>query len=130
MPSYIVKADPDEDWYCYWSTVVDAPVAFGTRAELEAAPWMTPAEVAPDRFARADETGSSANWANWPADQQPYIWSDTEGFVLMDCGPDRDPDEGIWVLPRANLREFCERGAGPDTADLCRFEPYVEEADA
>ena len=130
MPSYIVKASPDEDFYVVWSTVVDAPTGWGTRAALEH--WRPGPDTAPERFDRADDNGTSAAWTDWPKEDQPYAWGDSDGFGLGEVGPERDG--GSYTLPRANLRAFCERletdERGAETADLLTFEPWDDtEAD-
>lgn len=122
MPSYIVKADPDQDFYVRWSTIVDAPTDWGTRSHLERSA-RRPEEVTPDRFARADERGTSADWPGFAPDEQPYGWTDSDGFIVgeVDLSNDqRNDDEGGWyVLPRANLRALCERlDAEQDPSDL------------
>ena len=126
MPSYIVKASPDEDWYAVWSTIVDAPTYFGTRAELERS-IHDPRELAPERFARADERGTSADWTDWPKDDMPFGWNYAE-FLVMEGSPDNpDGADGCWLLPRENLRAYCERLANDDLApDLLRFERYED----
>lgn len=127
MPSYIVKADRDQDFYVNWSTVVDAPTDWGTRAELEES--RQPADVTPERFARADERGTSANWINWPAEKMPFGWGD-ESFIVMevDLPNDRTENEdGYYSLPRTNLRAFCERlEAEQDPTDLLVWEFYED----
>ena len=102
MPAYIVKDKPDEDFYVMWSSVVDAPTFCGTRAEMERCPWFGPGDVAAERFARADQFGTSAQWgADQPGAEiyRPYGWSDSEGFIYQQQG---------W-LRRGRLRELCER---------------------
>lgn len=74
MPRFIVKPDPAEDFYVYWSTIVDEVIACGSRAEL--ADWLTeyggayqvPHSV---RFGRADRTGSSSlhGWYGWDVEE-------------------------------------------------------------
>lgn len=124
MPSYIIKATPTEDFYVMWSTVVDAPTRWGTRAEIVRQCWDV-RDVAPERFVRANENGTSAAWPDWPADDQPYGWSD-EGWMVRECIP--HDDNGAWVLPRANLRAFCEAlGAQEDARHLLTLEPYDDE---
>lgn len=127
MPSYIVKATPTEDFYVMWSTVVDAPTGWGDRAFIES---HYPGEQStPDRFARADANGTSANWPDWPADDQPYSWTDSDGFGLGEVGPYRE--DGHYSLPRANLRAFCDRlesdPRGEETADLLVFESFQDD---
>tara|TARA_R100001244_G_scaffold6385_14_gene7541 strand:+ start:3176 stop:3622 length:447 start_codon:yes stop_codon:yes gene_type:complete len=130
MPTYIVKATPDEDWYCMWSTVVDAPTYWGTRRELEQAA-RDPREIAAERFHRADDNGSSAAWPGWPAARQPFAWADDEFLLMNDTPPMPDPlpdgaDGACWLLPRANLRAFCEALDQPDgdLAPLLRLNLY------
>jgi hypothetical protein len=130
MPSYIVKADPAQDFYVMWSTVVDAPCAFGTRAEL--ARFYPGPDSAPERFARADEFGTSANWPNWPSHDMPFGWQDEE-FIVMEGSPERLGEDGYseagcWLLPRGNLRAYCEElGAGRDGAELLRWHAEEEQ---
>ena len=98
MGHTIIKPIRDEDFYVVYSSVVDAPIRCGTRAELEA----TYEHAGADRFARADETGSSSKlgWDGW-ADQTITV---REGFR-----PDAYP-ENSWgaAVARADLRKFCE----------------------
>ncbi|MCW6008697.1 hypothetical protein K1W54_29745 [Micromonospora sp. CPCC 205371] len=71
MGHILIKPVPDRDEYVYWSTVVEAPIAFGSRVEMLAEfaeewkrdhgdippqGWRSPEA----RLARADEYGSSA----------------------------------------------------------------------
>lgn len=122
MPNFIVKAERDQDWYCIWSTVVDAPTYWGSRAELVAEHY-DPAAVAAERFKRADQNGTSAKIPGTPDDEQWFGWNDGP-FVLMEAGPESSGD-GCWLLPRANLRAFCEAlGSERDTTDLCVWEPH------
>lgn len=65
MPSYIVKINPEDDLYTYWSTIVDAPLFLGTRAELtdyllREARDAGVETAADERFERADRTGTSS----------------------------------------------------------------------
>jgi hypothetical protein len=118
MPSFIVKASPDEDYYVMWSEIVDAPTAAGTRAELETTSYFQPADVAPERFARADQYGTSAAAPAGGKIYRFYEWSDS-GMVYKQQG----------YLPRARLRELCERlAADQPVGDL--LEPFEDEADA
>jgi hypothetical protein len=120
MPSYIVKCDPDQDFYVMWSSIVDAPTAWGSRTEIEAPSWLEPAAIAAERFHRADEYGTSAQWG---ADQpgtaiiRPYAW-DSDGFIYLQQG----------LLPRARLRELCERLEKDDQADVTdMLEPFEDD---
>jgi hypothetical protein len=86
MPSYIVKAAPDEDLYVEWSTVVDAPIRWGTSDALV---------LRRDRKSRADATGTSSfdGFYNW----------EQESFLVANLG-----DGHFYRLPRHNLRVFLE----------------------
>lgn len=112
MPTYIIKPSRDEDFYVWWSTIVDAPVAWGPRDDSE------PAE----RWERADERGTSANWTDWPIEKMPYRW-DCEPLLIREQPDLPDGGEGWWYIPRANLREFCRRlDAGEPIRDLVTWE--------
>ena len=72
MGHVVIKPVPGIDEYVYWSTVVEAPIAWGSRAEMlddltvewrqDHGPDVPPAGLsAPEkRLERADEYGSSA----------------------------------------------------------------------
>lgn len=119
MPSYIVKDKPDEDYYVMWSSIVDAPTFAGTRAEMEACHWFGPQDVADERFERADTYGTSAQWGAGEPGQKitrVYGWDDSEGFVYQGEG---------W-LPRAKLRELCERLGREESVDDL-LEPFEDD---
>lgn len=83
MPSYIVKIKPDHDLYVYWSTIVEGPIAIGTRTELAdylrtRAHHVSAELAAPERFDRADNTGTSSI-------DRFYDWSN-EGFIVEQYG--------------------------------------------
>jgi hypothetical protein len=125
MPSFLVKASPDEDWYCRWSTIVDAPTAWGSREQMTREAH-DPREVAPERFERADRNGTSAMIPGTPDAEQWFGWSDGE-FILAEAGPDYR-EGGSWMLPRANLRAFCEAlEADQDTTPLCVWEQHEDD---
>lgn len=112
MPAFVVKPDPAVDFYVYWSTVVESPLAWGSIAELEADwPDLTGhGPFDPERFARAGRTGSSAHCLNFG---YPY---GSEGMIYEQQG---------W-LPRANLPELCHRlEVGAPVDDL--LEPFEDD---
>jgi hypothetical protein len=95
MPRYLVKVTPDEDLYVEWSTIVDAPTAWGTREEMfeYLLRWDQKKEEyarpeIEERFARADEYGTSSL-------HRDYDWDDDE-FMYLQSG----------LVPRARLAEF------------------------
>ena len=98
MPSTIIKPKPKEDFYVVWSTVVDAATYWGTRAELEA----EYRDGTPERFARADQHGTSALWGS-----RAYGWVQSNRTLML--GEDVDHREGHFaILNIDDLREWCE----------------------
>lgn len=57
MPSIILKATPESKNYVVWSSIVDAPLGYGTQEELQSGGFRR--EYTDERFERADRTGSS-----------------------------------------------------------------------
>jgi len=100
MPSYVLKASPDEDLYAIYSTIVDAIVFIGPRGETrQHLLHQDGINGKPDeRLARADQNGSSClidsdGTGVW------YGWND-EAIRIME-GPG-----GPGRLPRANLSAY------------------------
>jgi hypothetical protein len=123
MGHTIIKPIRDEDFYVVYSSVVDAPIRCGTRAELEA----TYEHAAADRFARADEHGTSSKlgWDGW--DQQTITVR--EGFR-----PGAWPPNACWAkVARVDLRQLCESvdadGYWNPPEGLITWEHFDEEAD-
>lgn len=80
MPHFIIKAARDRDAYLEWSTVVEAPVAIGSRAAFVV-------EHGEARLERADVQGTSAQFFDWPSPtQQEGGWDDAEGLIYMQRG--------------------------------------------
>ncbi|RBO87059.1 hypothetical protein [Nocardia puris] len=98
MGHTIIKPSRDEDFYVVYSSVVDAPIQWGTRAELEAGYE----HAHPDRFDRADEWGSSS-WIG------SHHWDRQRVMVREGFRPGAYPP-GAWyaTVARADLRQFCE----------------------
>lgn len=96
MPSYIIKCAPDEDLYLEWSTVVEAPTAVGTRAEMLDHLTENTSETgihAPEaRLQRADTTGTSA------FGRYGCPWG-SDGMIYKQRG----------ILPRRNMAEYARR---------------------
>lgn len=91
MGHILIKPVPDRDEYVYWSTVVEAPIAFGDREEMleelndewrrqygSIAPQGDSAPLA--RLHRADTLGSSA------AREYGYGHWDDESFIFEQRG--------------------------------------------
>jgi hypothetical protein len=71
----LIKPVPDRDEYVYWSTIVEAPIGYGSRAEmLEDLAGEAPADAPEIRIARADVYGSSAldGFFRWDDDSLIY----------------------------------------------------------
>jgi len=98
MGHTIIKPLRDDDFYVVYSSVVDAPIQFGTRAELEA----TYEFAAPVRFERADEHGTSS-FHRW------HGWDDKVISVRGGFRPGAYP-ANAWcaTVAREDLRALCE----------------------
>lgn len=96
MPRHILKDRPDVDWYVMWSTIVDAPVFAGTRAEFETE-YGRSESAASERFDRADATGTSfiGGEGGW--------YDDT---IIVANLPEGGPEAG--EIARTSLRAFVE----------------------
>lgn len=108
MPSFILKTAPDENLYVEWSTIVDAPISWGSREQMKS--WG----VGEDRLARADQYGTSMCDPALPFDQQWFGWSD-DGMIY---------DQQGW-LPRHRLGDLVVRlSHEEDVSDL--LEPFED----
>jgi hypothetical protein len=113
MPHFIIKPDPDVDFYLDWSTIVDCPTFWGSRAELEAFSFV---ETAPERFDRADATGTSAIGGFFGG------FDDNE-FLVREIGPEP------FIVKRSDMKAFCESldPQNPNVFDKSLTTPWVEE---
>ena len=77
MADVIIKPNRDEDFYILWSMNADAPISWGSRADLEQlAPKYFPRNNRVARFNRADETSSSGRGdyaTTWDEDSE-YVY--------------------------------------------------------
>jgi hypothetical protein len=117
MGTIVVKPDRDRDLYVGWSSIVEAPVWWGPRAEVLqylADDHRGRSDDAPEaRLARADEAGTSAY------DKRDGGWDD-EGFVYEQRG---------W-LPRTKLIPLCEAlQRGDESAAWDLLEPFDDETE-
>lgn len=116
MGRFVIKAAKDRDLYLYWSTVVDAPIWVGDRAEL--ADYLqgeyradhphsipSPGHSPADRIARADRTGTSA------LDIATGAWDDETLIVMAGS-----PDDGWYHIRRDRLSDYAERLLADDEA--------------
>jgi hypothetical protein len=117
VPHFIVKVAPDEDRYVEWSTIVDAPLGWGTRAEMvndlvrmsEKKEEFARVE-AEKRLLRADVHGSSSFISDGG-------WDDA-GFVVEQRG---------W-LPRARLGAFLDSfDEAHETFDYDLLDPFEDD---
>lgn len=130
MGQAIVKAAKDRDLYLIWSSVVDAPVWVGDRAELLEHLWdeyrrehpnstPNPGYGPEDRIARADRTGTSM------IDPPVYGWDD-DAIIVMEGSP----DDGWYHIRRDRLADYAEALLRDDdaaaTALLECFERFDE----
>jgi hypothetical protein len=96
----IVKAAPDRDLYMVWSSIVDAVVAVGTRAEMveyARQDWRLDDEHAEAALVRADTLGSSdraIGFGRWGDDVLPV----REG----------SPPDGWYHIRRDRLVDYVE----------------------
>lgn len=121
MPSYVIKTDREHERYVYWSTVVEAPLAWGNRADMlaklseESDPYLR--DDAPhhpnNRMARADEFGTSCH--DLGDGLRFYSW-DEDSLIYQQEG----------VVQRGDLWELCQRlKHGEPVADLLK--PFDDE---
>lgn len=102
MPSYVIKPNPDKDFYVLWSDNTESPWAWGPADEVHV--YLVEDAQKPHgdktnqwlRILRADEYGSSARW---PSSLRPFGGYDDGGFIYKQQG---------W-LPRWRLTELCAR---------------------
>jgi len=94
MGRHIIKVAPDLDLYVEWSSIVDSPVCWGTRAEM--------LEEGTDavRLDRADKFGTSSlpGFDNWETDSLIY--------------------EQQGLLPRTKIPEALRRFENDEDADI------------
>ena len=119
MGRAIIKPVSGEDFYFVFSSIVDAPILWGTRAEVEVAY----SHATPERLDQADARGS---------DDSPGFFTWTTGaFEFRESIADR-PERGIWLsVPRERVREFCETYSDDDEMfhPGDRFEWFLDDED-
>lgn len=124
MPSFIIKPDAEEDFYVNWSTVVDAPLQWGTREELMYDLGNENGGI-PERFDCADRYGTSMCDPNLPRDDQWFGWNETK-FLVREIVPHWD--KYITLIKREDLKEMCHRlETDDDTEDLLIKENIDDE---
>jgi len=127
MGQAIIKAAPDRDLYLIWSSVVDAAVWVGTRAELAGYAveeygrhgWET---YWRDGLDRADDCGTSDRAFKTGA------WDD-ESLRVGEGSPEAGRDGGIWYIRRDRLAAYADALLADDDAAghaLMEWEPWDE----
>lgn len=99
MPAYVIKCNPDEDLYVYWSEITESPYCWGDRETIKEylirnSHYYMDDDVLKDveeRIARADENGTSAF-----AYKEAYGWEDDGILIFMQKG----------FLRRHQLKDF------------------------
>jgi hypothetical protein len=100
MGQMIVKAARDRDLYLVWSSVVDAPIAVGTRSEMATyagREWRYDVDEAEAVLRRVEERGSSdrSTRAGW--------WDD-DALTVMEGSP----ADGWYRIRRDRLADYAE----------------------
>lgn len=138
MPTIVMKESPESDYYIGWSSVVDAPVFGGNRAEVleyltrSTDPYLR--EDAPHhplrRLERADETGTTSLWVTTANAESPAFAA--HGHVEQGCWEDESAiyhQEG--VVSRANMFVLARRifvDGDADVSDL--LTPFEDDESA
>lgn len=106
MGTTFIKPKANEDFYVMYSSIVDSPIAFGSRADFEKDEYWDDfvGEVSDERFERADAYGTSAKWGE-PA----YGWHEADIMVCEGIAdPTRPESSAYGFVKRKDLRKFCE----------------------
>lgn len=108
MSFYLIKPDPNEDFYVELSTVVGSPIAYGDKAEFQEYDAETYTD---DRFERADKRGTSS-----------YI-----GLMAFDV--DTMWLGQSWELKRDQIKPYVIETFAIKDFDFCKeeFAPVVEK---
>jgi len=122
MGRIVIKPDRDEDFYVGWSTIVEAPIWFGSRADAlkciiqDHRESGGPADPPEERLARADRYGSSIK----PEANYGFGYWDDDGFIYEQRG----------VLPRKYLIEACRLLAADDDPGVWDLLEPFEDGEA
>lgn len=99
MGVYIIKPDRDVDGYVAWSSVTDGPIAWGDQKFVAdyLRRWDGDEAAAPERFERADRTGTSMKDGEDDFSQR--------GFLVLNGGDSHGwlPRERMWAWLHAGL---------------------------
>ena len=97
MPHYMMKADKEHDLYVEWSTIVDAPVKWGTWEEMAADPETRP-HYFRERKDWIDEHGTSVQGR---IGSYPFEGSWEDSVLIANMG-----DLRFYTLQRDRLYDF------------------------
>lgn len=107
---WIIKPEADVDYYAWFCTNVGDFLGGGPRGAWADQPWFLENEFAPERFDRADASGTSEY-----EDKEGGVWL---GWDCTDIFLNRGTSEG-WLLKRTDVREYVRRrSAGEPVEDL------------
>lgn len=107
MGNYLLKPDPDEDFYVEWTSYTDCPIAYGNKEEFQN---YNPKVYTDKRFERTDRTGTSAYLGDGSYETKE-LWMYEQGI------------NGPWILPRKHLKAYAI-----EAVDL--NSPHSEETEA
>lgn len=130
MPSFVVKLNPAEDRYVYWSTVTDSPHFWGSRVEM--AEWLAvfaPSDDDEARLLRADTFGTSSHIGDTAWDDDVLIVEQRGILRRSDLGAFLDSFDATtggfdWTL----LEPFEDDDLATALADLEQTNPEVAAA--
>ena len=116
MPRVIIKPDANDNFYVEWSTVVDAPTAWGAREDMERELQEDIGQSrTSERLARCDEFGTSALYGS----PREFGFED-DTFIYQQQG----------ILRRHNLKAVCERLDEDQHAEMSDLlEPFEDDDD-
>jgi len=113
VDSYLMKPQSDVDLYVWWSTIIDGPVMWGTKADFlkkyKKRKWMFRfGEDFKQKIARADETGCSSTWTpageerNWGG-YGTIAWENIPAALKIwetDLGMDMGDERLLWLVDK------------------------------
>lgn len=84
MGHILIKPSRDRDEYVYWSTIVEAPIGYGNRADiLKVLAGDRPSDDPEQRLERTDKFGSSAKDGFYRWDDASFIY-EQRGHLLRE----------------------------------------------
>jgi hypothetical protein len=115
MGRIVMKEAPNIDFYVVWSSVVEAPVAWGSREQM----MSLIGHGSEERLARCDEIGTSSVWvqqAPWLGGPEWGAWEDGV-YIFMQQG----------VLTREGVFEVARRMSRDEGSFDDLLQPFDDE---